>query len=363
MSSYAQIAVNVPSVAGVFDYAIPADLAGNIGVGRLVVVPFGKQRVQGVILRFVDQPSVAETKDILELIDPAPVLTSAQIALAEWMAEATLSPLAAIVNLMLPPGLSQQADVEYSVTSDQVSVTSELGQVQGRLLKLLRERGPLRGRQIETHFRNVDWRKSAEWLVKEGILEKKSVLLAPRVRSKYARVAQLAVPLEMAEAELPDLGTTTATQKRRAAALRTLMRELDEVNVSWVYAESGCNLADLQILAERGLIVLRESEMWRDPLEKVEKRIESREIGSSGIPRLTPEQEQAWEKIHQDFSQSTQSLSCCMASPAPAKPSFTSARRKKPCVAAGGPSSSSRRSRSPRKPCVASWRVFPARWG
>ena len=301
MKSFAQIAVNVPSVAGVFDYAIPEDLAGSIGIGHLVIVPFSKQTVQGVILRFIDQPSVADTKDILEIIDPDPVLTSTQIALAEWMAEATLSPLAAIINMMLPAGLNQQADVQYSVTSNHLSVSSEFGQVQFRLLKLLQERGSLRGRQIDTHFRNVDWRKSAEWLVRGGVLAKKSVLPPPRVRSKYIRMAQLAVPLEEAVAALPNLGTTEATQKRRSAALRYLMRELDEVNVSWVYAESGCNLPDLQLLAERGLIVLRENEIWRDPLERVERR----GIESSAIPILTPEQARAWEKIHLAFSQST----------------------------------------------------------
>ena len=304
---YAQIAVNVPSVAGVFDYAIPAELAGQLGVGHLVVVPFGKQKVQGVILRFVETPSVSETKDILELIDSDPVLTSAQIALAEWMAAATLSPLAAIVNLMVPTGLSQQADILYSLrtmddrpTTDDSRRSSVIGlsQVNARIIKLITERGPLRGRQIDTHFHNVDWRKSAEWLVREGTLEKKSILLAPRVRPKNIRVAQLTVPPDVAETEMQNLGSTEATQTRRAAALRYLMRELDEVNVSWVYAESGCNLADLQTLEERGLIALRESEIWRDPLERVERR----EVENSSIPNLTPEQAQAWERIQVAFS-------------------------------------------------------------
>ena len=133
MKPFAQIAVNVPSVAGVFDYAIPADLAGGIGVGQLVIVPFGRQRVQGVILRFVDQPSVADTKEILEIVDPDPVLTSTQIALAEWMAEATLSPLAAMINLMLPTGLSQQADVRYTLrTVDDRSQTEDRSTVNGQ---------------------------------------------------------------------------------------------------------------------------------------------------------------------------------------------------------------------------------------
>jgi primosomal protein N' (replication factor Y) len=305
MSPFVQVAANVPTIQGVFDYSVPPDLVGHIGTASLVVVPFGRQTVQGVVLRFVDQPSVADTKDVLDIVDPEPVLTSTQIALAEWMAEETLSSLAAIVNLMVPSGLSQQADILYRIRDlgfgnrtfetnhgSQFPIT-DLSQTQSRLLKLLQERGPLRGRQIDTHFRNLDWRKSAEWLVKQGIFEKKSVLMPPRVRPKNVRVAQLAASLEMAEHAMPDLGSTIATQKRRAAALRYLMQELDEVNVSWVYADSGCNLSDLQILAERGLIVLRENEIWRDPLERLEKKIEQSEI-----PTLTPEQEKAWGKIH-----------------------------------------------------------------
>src|SRR5512138_2413423 len=109
MTTFVQIAVNVPAVSGVFDYAVPESLLGQIGVGHLVVAPFGKQTVQGVVFRFIDEPSVPEVKEVLELVDPAPVMTSAQIALAEAMAESTLSPLASIVGLFLPVGLSQEA--------------------------------------------------------------------------------------------------------------------------------------------------------------------------------------------------------------------------------------------------------------
>src|SRR5688500_20368542 len=67
-----------------------------------------------------------------------------------------------------------------------------------------------------------------------------------------------------------ELGKTNATLARRQKALQFLMRVKDAVNVSWVYAESGCNLADLQELVERELIMLRATEIWRDPLEKIE---------------------------------------------------------------------------------------------
>ena len=104
MISFVQIVVNVPSVAGIFDYAVPESLAGKIGVGHLVIVPFGKQTAQGVVFRFIDQPSVQAVKEILELVDEEPVLTQPQISLAEELASSTLAPLAAVVELFLPVG-------------------------------------------------------------------------------------------------------------------------------------------------------------------------------------------------------------------------------------------------------------------
>src|SRR5262245_7327238 len=87
MISYVQIVVNIPAVSGIFDYAIPESLVGQVSPGHLVIIPFGKQTVQGVVFRFIDQPSVPEVKEVIELVDLKPVLTQAQIALADAMAE------------------------------------------------------------------------------------------------------------------------------------------------------------------------------------------------------------------------------------------------------------------------------------
>ena len=57
--------------------------------------------------------------------------------------------------------------------------------------------------------------------------------------------------------------------ERRLRILRYLAAERIPVAVPWVYAASGGNLADLQRLAELELILLGESEIWRDPLENI----------------------------------------------------------------------------------------------
>jgi primosomal protein N' (replication factor Y) (superfamily II helicase) len=266
--NFARVAVNIPALSGVFDYAIPGDMSAKIVPGSLVTVPFNRQTVQGVVTALPLQPAVADPKPISTLLDPLPVLTPQQLDLAFHLSEATLSPLAAIIGLMLPPGLSQQADTLYTLVARETAHL-QLSATQTRIINLLTERGPLRGRQIERHFARVDWRKSAEALARRGVLGKTSVLPTPTARAKFVHSAQLSVTPEAARAAMDDLGKTEATQTRRRAALEFLLSEAEAVNVSWIYAASGCNLADLQELAERELIVLGETEIWRDPLEKV----------------------------------------------------------------------------------------------
>jgi primosomal protein N' (replication factor Y) len=290
---FARLAVNIPAISGVFDYAVPAELAAQIQPGCLVTAPFGNQTVQGIVVELTDSSLIANPKPILDLLDPAPLLTPPQLALAMRLADSTLNPLSAIVGMMIPTGLSQQADISYELRV--TSYEEKTSAISTRLINLLTERGPLRGRQIDSHFAKVDWRKTANMLVKKGVLTSKNVLPPPRVRPKNIRVAQLAVTPEAAQAEMNSLGSTKATQTRREAALRFLIQQPEPINLSWVYAQTGCNISDLQELEERGLIRLFENEIFRDPLERIEKQVTSNELS------LTPEQSSALQSILSSF--------------------------------------------------------------
>ena len=299
-SSFARVAVNIPSLTGIFDYHLPPDLEGRVSVGNLVTVPFGKQIVQGVVLELVPVPAVADTKPILSLLDPLPVLTGTQVKLAHWMTYHFIAPLAAVVDLMVPTGLSQHVDVIYTINAQHSTTSTRvMTPVQSRLIHLLQEKGSLRGRQIDRHFKNVDWRRAAQNLVKDGLIANQSFLPAPSVRPKFVRTAQISVTPEAAEAAMQELGKTSETLRRRQAALRCLMREPSDMNVSWVYAESGCTLADLQELAEKDLIILRETEIWRDPLVKWEPT-------HGEEPTLTPDQNRVWKQIEASFNHPAQ---------------------------------------------------------
>ena len=115
LPKYVRIAVNVPHVQGVFDYHLPEDVGTDIFPGQLVTVPFGKQKVQGIIIEFPETPEVPQTKAIYELLDPTPVLTGYQIELAQSISRSTLSPLGVTIHAMIPAGLSVKADNDTAV--------------------------------------------------------------------------------------------------------------------------------------------------------------------------------------------------------------------------------------------------------
>ena len=301
MSTYLEVAVNVPQVAGVFHYHLPAELEGKIQAGHLVEVPFGNQQVQGIVLRFVERPSVAETRPVSGLVDAEVVLTPVQLQLAEHLSHSTLSPLAACIGLMLPPGLGQQADTIYALAAKIASPgKSALSETQKRLLKILEQRGPLRGRQIDRALPRHNWRPAARSLTRRGLLTAQPVLLPPGVRPKTVRTVRLATNPEAVQASLPSVGKAgTPALERRQAILRYLLAEPGPVDASWVYAESGGNLPDLHKLEALGLVQLGESEVWRDALGGMDfQPVEP--------PALTRDQAGCWQQIQEGLAAARQ---------------------------------------------------------
>ena len=291
--TYVQIAVNVSQKNNIFDYHLPPDLEGEVLPGCLVEVPFGRQTVQGVVLSFVETPSIPVTKPVSSLIDPQPVVLPWLLKIAKRMSEETLSPLAPCLGLMIPTGLYQQADTLFKTVPTDLVKFNDLSSLQKRIIQKIDERGgALRGRQLKTAFPRQNWQAAVKNLQQKGLLVSQPVLPPPNVRPRTVRTAQYAAIPEMLTAYL-DSQRQNAAAERRRKMLDFLQQEPWPVEVSWVYAASGGGkLADLLHLAEAGLVVLGENETWRDPLEKIETQV-------FDPPILTPAQQAVWDRVEE----------------------------------------------------------------
>ena len=287
---YAEVALHLSSVRSTLHYGIPDALRGRLQPGHLVVVPLGTRRVQGLVLRLLDEAEVSETKLVESLLDASPVLTQLQMALADWLSTTYLAPLMDALSLMIPAGLARQADSEYRLQEAQVSPRTP---AEARLLKLLQEHESLRGRQLERRLAHLHWQRPMESLVRRGAVSRQSVLDPPSVSLRRVRNVRLGLPPEQALSAAQDLGRPgSPAVERRRLLLEALVAEKEPVDVSWVYAETGSRLADLRALESRGLVLLSEAEVWRDPLADLT-------FVPTDAPVLSGDQQIVWEHIRQ----------------------------------------------------------------
>jgi primosomal protein N' (replication factor Y) (superfamily II helicase) len=96
------------ALRGPFDYRLPEALRGGVDVGSMLVVPFGRREVLGVVVGLADRSEIAHDKLLaplraLELGVPADL-----VALAEWIAAEYCSTSARALGLVLPPGAARR---------------------------------------------------------------------------------------------------------------------------------------------------------------------------------------------------------------------------------------------------------------
>ena len=71
-------------------------------VGGRVLVPFGRERLPGVVVGLHDQPPPVPAKNILRVLDEEAALDDGLMKLAAWMADYYLAPLGEVLRGMLP---------------------------------------------------------------------------------------------------------------------------------------------------------------------------------------------------------------------------------------------------------------------
>lgn len=122
--TYADIILPLP-LDSLFTYSVPDSLAGRVGQGIRVLVPFGKSKTYvGLVVRTHNNKPDFKVKDISVVMDDAPVVNSVQLDLWRWMADYYLSSVGDVMNAALPSGLKSE-DGYTAKTETYVSLAPE----------------------------------------------------------------------------------------------------------------------------------------------------------------------------------------------------------------------------------------------
>ena len=239
-----------------YTYRLPEKLA-LIQVGHLVQVPVRQATMPGVVVGLAGTPptglAVEAIRDIVDLLDPLPVVTPAQIALARWIAGEYVAPLSQSLRLMLPPGLEARTFLLVSAAGDVPAERErDLPAEEAAALRLLRRHG---GRvSLETLSGQIpaaDPEAVVQALADRGLVDVRYTLVPPRPAPPRVQYVRLLADDETVAAALPRLGKPS----RPADALLVLahaaggLLPLDELCTL-----AGCTELAVQELVRRGWV-------------------------------------------------------------------------------------------------------------
>ncbi len=297
MTQFISVGINNANISRAYDYHVPPELADQVQPGCLVEVPFGKQIAQGVVLAILAEPEVADPLPIRAVLSAGTLLTPQQMELATWLAENTFAPLGACITLMMPDGLSRRATTQVWL-KEGAAIPEGLSLTEARLIRVLQKRGALSSGQLDRALPKLNWHKAVSQLQALGVVSQRNFLPPPSISPKTVRTAQLSIAPEEIQALEPSLiGKTEAVLARRSQVLQLLADDPFPVDFSWIYAQTGTSYADLKALAEAGLIHFNETEVWRDPTEKILP-------GHNPAPTLTPDQQSLWQTLEPQLESS-----------------------------------------------------------
>jgi primosomal protein N' (replication factor Y) len=92
------------ALRGPFDYALPEDLRESVHVGSLLVVPFGRQELLGVVVGLSEHSDVAHDRLRAPSSAVAGDVPADLVELADWIASEYCSTRARALSLVLPAG-------------------------------------------------------------------------------------------------------------------------------------------------------------------------------------------------------------------------------------------------------------------
>ncbi|MFC1970965.1 primosomal protein N' [Chloroflexota bacterium] len=275
---YAEVSVNSPiAQRRTFSYTIPSGL--NINPGQAVWIPFGNKILQGIVIELSPYPAVEETREIIDVIEPEPILSPSRVSLARWISDYYLSSLFNAVALMLPPGFERKAVTFISAIHQEPDISS-LTEEQRLVINSLVGQDRVELRKLEKALGKKKATAVISQMVRGGLLARIYEPEPIKVRPKTEVYISLVVGVK----GIPQL------KGKPAALLSFLSEQSAPVSLAEARKKTGCGKATVDTLFRRGLVVFQQVKVRRQPFSY-------ENITLSSPLRLTADQQSAFESI------------------------------------------------------------------
>jgi primosomal protein N' (replication factor Y) len=268
MPVYAQVAVDIPLFTAL-TYEVPDALADSVEAGVLVQVPFRNRAKTGLVMRVdaqLEDPSIAsKIRPIADVVDAEPLMDARGTKFLQFIADYYLAPIGQVARLALPSFvrlegmkhyrlLDRSADSEGSRSAD---LDADLSAIVAHLKQsadsvAVKDLKDLRKGLTFTRLNLLE-----RYNLVEVTYEEKNAKVKAKVE-KFYRLAQL-----------PD-GESIEDQRLGSKQQRIvdLLAGEESVALTEIREAIPSPYSSLSSLEERGLIEVREEEVYRDPFDR-----------------------------------------------------------------------------------------------
>lgn len=141
---YVDVVLPLP-VQGTFTYAVPAAIENELRIGMRVIVPFGHHKLYTGIITHTHtlKPELYQTREIISILDDAPVLRRPQYKFWEWISSYYMASIGEVYKAAVPAGMKLESETEVVLNPD-FKAQIVLPDKEQRLLDLLSEGKPVR---------------------------------------------------------------------------------------------------------------------------------------------------------------------------------------------------------------------------
>ncbi len=257
MKYFVDVILPIP-LEKLFTYSVSKEMAIHIKKGMRVAVPFGKSKIYTALVYQVhtEPPKVYEAKEIHELIDTVPLVTSIQLDHWEWMAQYYMCTLGEVFRTAVPAAFLLESETFVLKNSSFQPDESLLTDQEFLVLEALEHQASLKISDVSAILD-----KKTVLPLLNRMLEKKHIVLKETLHDQYKpkqlRTVRLHDQFSSEEALSALLEILSRAPKQREVLLTLFQLQAvtkKPIPASDLKNKSGASPAVIKTLIEKGIL-------------------------------------------------------------------------------------------------------------
>tara|TARA_R110002072_G_scaffold193809_3_gene350977 strand:- start:6219 stop:8672 length:2454 start_codon:yes stop_codon:yes gene_type:complete len=295
MNYFIDVIIPIP-IQNLFTYSVNKEEAHFLKQGMRVTVPFGKSKVYTAFVYQVhtQEPGAYKTKEIEQILDEKPIITSIQLKHWEWIASYYMCTLGEVMRAAVSRAFLLESETVISLNNHTTFDLNTLNDDEVLIVEAFQMQKELRIHEIQYIIDKKAVLPLLHRLVDKGIIITKEEVVE-QYKPKLVKYVKLKQAFTKPESLKELLETLSSAKKQREAVMHffTLTSKSKKpLSVKELSEKSGVSNAVIKALISKG--IFEEFEIQKD-------RISYQGDAPKAIKSLSGSQQTAFEAIKENF--------------------------------------------------------------